>query len=290
MKIGNIEIGYNKNPFMIAEIGINHNGDIEIAKKLIDAAADAGCHAVKFQKRTVDVVYSKEDLERPRENPFGPTNGHLKKALEFGKEHYDQIHEHSKNREILWSASPWDEQSVDFLEQYNPPFYKIASASATDKDLLLYIKSKRRPIVVSTGMMDEDIMDRVVKTLGEDDLVIMHCVSTYPAKDNELHLQNIPRLIEKYPEALIGYSGHEVGVYSTLVAAALGACVIERHITLDRAMWGSDQAASLEVVGLNKLMKELRELRRYLGEDRKFILESERPIMAKLRRKDTISL
>ena len=282
------KIGYGIVPFVIAEIGINHNGSLEIAKKLIDAAHSVGADAVKFQKRTVDVVYSPEELARERDNPFGKTNGDLKRGLEFGKKEYDEIDRYSKEKGILWSASPWDEGSVDFLEQYDPPFYKIASASATDKDLITYIKSKGRPVIVSTGMMDDAMIDSVVKILGEDGLVIMHCTATYPAKNTELHIRNIPRLIKKYPKAHIGYSGHEVGVWSTLVAASLGACVLERHITLDRAMWGSDQAASLEVPGFEHLIKQIRILPEVFGEDKKVILESEAPIAKKLRRKNTI--
>ena len=288
MKIGNRNIGYNEAPFMIAEIGINHNGDIETAKKLIDAAVEAGCSAVKFQKRTVSVVYTPEELERSRESPFGKTNGDLKLGLEFGKTEYDAIDKYCRAKGIIWFASPWDEDSADFLEQYDPPCYKIASASATDCDLILHIKSKKRPIIVSTGMMDEKMVDKVIGLLGEKDLVVLHCTSTYPAGNNELNLRNIPRLIKKYPKAYIGYSGHERGVWSTLVAAALGACVIERHITLDRAMWGSDQAASLEVPGVEYLVKQLELLPVMLGSDRKAILESEVPIAKKLRRKDTI--
>jgi N-acetylneuraminate synthase len=288
IKIGRRTIGAAHAPFVIAEIGINHNGSLEIARKLIDAAEAAGADAVKFQKRTVEVVYSPEELARERESPFGRTNGDLKRALEFGKKEYDEIDRYCREKGILWSASPWDEASVDFLEQYDPPFYKIASASATDKDLISYIKSKGRPIIVSTGMMDDAMIDRVVKILGEDGLIILHCTATYPAKNSELHLRNIPRLMAKYPKALIGYSGHEVGAWSTLVAAALGASVLERHITLDRAMWGSDQAASLEVPGLEHLVKQINLLPEMFGESRKVILDSEAPIAKKLRRKNTI--
>lgn len=288
MYIGKIKIGYQEQPFMVAEIGINHNGDINLAKQLIDGAAEAGCAAVKFQKRTVEKVYSSEELERPRENLFGSTNGDLKRGLEFGRAEYDEIDRYCKAKGIMWYASPWDEASVDFLEQYDLPCYKIASPSATDKDLIEYIKSKGKPIIVSTGMMDDSLVERVVDILGEENLVIMHCTSTYPAKTSELHLLNVPRMIRKYPGAYIGYSGHEVGAYPSLIAAAYGACVIERHITLDRAMWGSDHAASLELGGLSRLMAELKELRNYMGQADKVILESERPIIEKLRRKHTI--
>ncbi|MCR4275189.1 MAG: N-acetylneuraminate synthase family protein [Candidatus Wolfebacteria bacterium] len=288
VKIGPKLVGEGQPVFVIAEIGINHNGDIDITKQLIDAAVEAGCDAVKFQKRTIEVVYTSEELARPRENPFGVTNGDLKRGLEFGKDEYDEIHCYCEEKGIMWFASPWDEQSVDFLEQYNPPCYKIASATNTDRELLEYVKSKGRQVIVSTGMSDDKMIEKIVDTLGEDGLVILHCTSTYPSKDSELHLNNIPRLINEFPRAIIGYSGHEVGAYASLVAATLGARVVERHITLDRAMWGSDQAASLEVGGLVKLTKELRSLPTYLGNHTKEILETEIPIAKKLRRKETL--
>ena len=288
MKLGNKEIGYDQNPFFIAEIGINHNGDLALAKKLIDGAVEAGCDAVKFQKRTVDVVYTPEDLARPRENPFGPTNGDLKRGLEFGKKEYDEIDKYCRDLGIMWFASPWDEASVDFLEQYNPPAYKVASACNQDRELLERIKATGRPIIVSMGMTDEETMDKIVNFLGEKDLIIMDCVSTYPSAEAEMNLSNIPRMIKKYPQALIGHSGHHTAAFNSLVAATLGACVIERHITLDRAMWGSDQAASLEISGLNKLVKELKYLKTYLGKPEKKVLETEKPIEQKLRRKKTL--
>lgn len=288
VKIGNKLVGSGQPCFITGEIGINHNGSLDLAKKLIDMAVAAGCDAVKFQKRTVDVVYTPEELAKPRENPFGPTNGDLKRGLEFRKKEYDEIDKYCRERNILWFASPWDEASVDFLEQYDPPCYKIASACNMDKELMLYIKSKGRPIMVSTGMADEATIEKIVTLLEEDGLIIMHCISTYPAKDSELHLANIPCLTQKYPEAIVGYSGHEVGAYPSLIAAVLGAQVVERHLTLDRAMWGSDQAASLEVGGLLKLLKELRLIPVYLGQPLKTVLGSEKPIEAKLRRKRTL--
>lgn len=290
MKIGDREIGYNQPPFLIAEIGINHNGDMKLAKQLIDEAVTAGCDAVKFQKRTIDIVYTKEELARPRENPFGPTNGDLKRGLEFGKAQYDEIDAYCKEKNIMWFASPWDEASVDFLEQYNPPCYKIASASNTDVALMKHIVSKGRPILVSTGMTNDVMIKKIVETLGEKNLVLFHCTSTYPSADHELNLNNIPRLIKEYPKAFIGYSGHEPGVYSSLVAAALGACVIERHITLNRAMWGSDQSASLESEGLRRLSRVLKQVKAWMGDSQKEILPSERPIIEKLRRKNTLTV
>lgn len=289
VKIGNKLVGSNQPCFVVAEIGINHNGSLEIAKKLIDIAAVIGCDAVKFQKRTIEAVYTPGELAKPRESPFGSTNGDLKRALEFGRKEYDEIDRYCRQKEILWFASPWDEASVDFLEKYHPPCYKIASACNQDKELLLHIKSKGRPIIVSTGMTDEATIEKIVALLGEAGLVIMHCTSTYPAKDSELHLSNIPRLIQKYPQAVIGYSGHEVGAYAPLVAAILGAGVIERHITLDRSMWGTDQAASMETSGFIKLLKEIRLIPSYLGQSQKIVLDSERPIEAKLRRKRTLA-
>lgn len=289
MRIRDIEIGYDQQVFVVAEIGINHNGDVEIAKQLINGAVNSGCNAVKFQKRTVDIVYTSEELARPRESPFGTTNGDLKRGLEFGKKEYDRIDEYCRSLNMTWYASPWDEQSVDFLEQYDPPCYKIASACNRDRELLTYIKSKNRPIIVSLGMTCEADEKTIIDFIGEEDLVVLHCTSTYPAKDDELNLCNIKRLITRYPKAIIGYSGHEIGVYSSLVAATLGACVIERHLTLDRAMWGSDQAASLEVIGMVRLVKELRSLSLYIGNGSKGVLESEKPIEAKLRRKVTLA-
>lgn len=288
MKIGGKSIGYDEVPFFIAEIGINHNGSVETAKQLIDLAVTAKCDAVKFQKRTVDVVYTQEELARPRESVFGVTNGDLKRGLEFGKEQYDEIDRYCKEKGILWFASPWDEASVDFLEQYNPPCYKIASACNADKELLLHIKSKNRPIIASFGMSDDVLMDKVVAVLGEENLIILHCTSTYPSKENELHLNNIPRMIKKYSKSFVGYSGHEVGLFPTLAAACLGACVVERHITIDRTMWGSDQAASVEGHGFAKLVLEVKSVPVWKGDSNKTVLESEKPIAAKLRRKNSL--
>src|SRR3990167_7731582 len=188
VRIGNKLVGLGQPCFIICEIGINHNGSLELAKKLIDMAELAGCDAVKFQKRTVDVVYTPEELSKPRENPFGPTNGDLKRGLEFGKKEYDEIDRYCREKNILWFASPWDEGSVDFLEQYDPPCYKIASACNGDKGLMEYIKSKGRQIIVSTGMTNDAMIDRVVELLGEENLIIMHCTATYPSKEFELHL------------------------------------------------------------------------------------------------------
>jgi len=283
VKIGNKIIGEGEQVFVIAEIGINHNGDINIAKKLIDEAIVAGCDAVKFQKRTIEIVYTPEELEKPRENPFGSTNGDLKRGLEFGEKEYEEINRYCKEKDIIWFASPWDIKSVDFLEKFNVPCYKIASASLTDDELLRYIKSKGKPIILSTGMSSVEQIKRAVEIIGEDNLIILHCTSTYPSADEELNLKVISWLKENF-NCPIGYSGHEVGVYSSLVSAVLGTCVVERHITLDRAMWGSDQAASLEPNGLNRLVRDIRLLPVWFGDGEKIVYESEKPIIQKLRK------
>ncbi len=283
VKIGPQWVGPGYPCFIVAEIGINHNGDVEIAKKLIDAAVAAGANAVKFQKRTVDVVYTPEELARPRENPFGPTNGDLKRGLEFGQEGYAEIDRYCRQRGILWFASCWDEASVNFIEQFDPCCYKIASASLTDDHLLRYHRTKGKPIILSTGMSTLDEIDHAVDVLGKENLVMLHCTSTYPSKLEELNLKVIPFLIERY-DIPIGYSGHEVGLYTSLAAAVLGACFVERHITLDRAMWGSDQAASVEPQGITRLVKDIRAVEIAMGDGNKQVYPSELPILQKLRR------
>lgn len=269
--------------FVTAEIGINHNGDLDIAMKLIDAAVEAGCNAVKFQKRTVDAVYTAEELARPRESPFGSTNGDLKRGLEFQEQEYRIIDAYCKQKKILWFASCWDEGSIAFIEEFSPPCYKIASALLTDDTLLRAHRRLGRPIILSTGMSTLAEIDHAVDVLGKDDLIILHCISTYPAAINELNLRCIPALQARYGVP-IGYSGHEVGLYTSLGAAALGACVIERHITLDRAMFGSDQAASVEPPGFARLVRDIRSVEEAMGDGVKKIYDSELPVRAKLRR------
>ncbi len=285
VKIGNRMVGDGEPCFVIAEIGINHNGDVELAQKLISAAVVAGCDAVKFQKRTVDVVYSPEELAKPRENPFGETNGDLKRGLEFGEEEYRIIDDFCKTQNIMWTASCWDEASIDFIEKFDPPFYKIASASLTDDSLLRKYQATGKPLILSTGMSTLDQMDRAVELLGRDNLIILHCTSTYPSKPNELNLKCIHTLKEHY-QVPIGYSGHEVGLSTSIVAAALGACVVERHITLDRAMWGSDQAASVEPHGFSRMVRDIRVVEIAIGDGVKKVYDSEVPIIDKLRRID----
>jgi len=282
--IGNVQVGDGMPAYIIAEIGINHNGSVDIAKHLIDVAVECGCNSVKFQKRTVDVVYTSEELAKPRESPFGDTNGDLKRGLEFGYDQYDQIDKYCREKNISWFASCWDEQSVDFISQFNPPCYKIASACLTDDNLLKYHRQFGKPIIMSTGMADLEIIDHAVRMLGSDDLAILHCTSTYPSKLEELNLKGILTLKQKYPDIPIGYSGHEVGLSTTIAATVLGACIIERHITVDRAMWGSDQAASVEPQGLKRLVRDIRTIESAMGDGAIRIYESEKPIMSKLRR------
>ena len=276
-------IGPGHPTFITAEIGINHNGDLKLAKKLISAAAASGCDAVKFQKRTIEVVYTPEELAKPRESPFGTTNGDLKRGLEFGKDEYAEIDHFCRSLDMMWFASCWDEGSVDFIEQYASPCYKIASACLTDDNLLRYHKSLGRPIILSTGMSTMEQIDHAVEILGHENLILMHCTSTYPAKIEELNLKVIPRLIERY-DMPVGYSGHEVGLYTTLAAVVLGACAAERRITLDRAIWGSDQAASVEPHGIARLVKDIRAVETAMGDGVKRVYESEIPVMRKLRK------
>jgi len=276
-------VGDGHPALVLAEIGINHNGDMQVAKKLIDVAAFAGCEAVKFQKRTVDVVYTPEELAKPRESPFGETNGDLKRGLEFGQAEYEEIDAYCHSKGIAWTASCWDESSVDFIDQFDPPFYKIASASLTDDALLRHTRSKGKPIVLSTGMSTLDQIDHAVGLLGKRDLVLLHSCSTYPAQYPELNLKVIPVLRERYGVP-IGYSGHETGIASSVAAAVLGACIVERHVTLDRSLWGSDHAASLEPNGIMRVIRDIRLVEAALGDGVKTVFPSEIPVMQKLRR------
>lgn len=282
VQIGGRPVGPGHPCFVIADIGINHNGDLALACTLMERAAHAKCEAVKFQKRTVDVVYSKEELERPRESPFGTTNGALKRALEFGADEYSAIDRVAREAGVLWTASCWDIGSVEFIEQFDPPCYKIASASLTDDDLLREHRRHGRPLILSTGMSTLDQIDHAIEILGTKDLIVLHCTSTYPAELEELNLQAICTLQERYGVP-IGYSGHEVGLATTIAAATLGACIVERHITLDRAMWGSDQAASVEPQGFDRLVKDIRAVEKARGDGVKIVYERELPIIEKLR-------
>lgn len=284
VKIGKYNVGDLSHCFIIAEIGINHNGDINLAKRLVKLAKDNGCDAVKFQKRTVELVYSKHELEMERPNPFGNTNGDLKRGLEFSYEQYQEIDKYCRELDILWFASCWDKNSVDFIDSFNPPCHKIASASLTDDDLILHIKSKGRPILLATGMSTQDEIDHALSILGMDNLVLMHCTSTYPSLESELNLNVIPNYIKRY-SCPIGYSGHEKGVLPSVIAASMGACAIERHITTDRTLWGSDHPASLEPEGLHRMVRDIRRFNIIKGDGIKVVYPSEVPIIKKLRRK-----
>ncbi len=284
VKIGNRKVGEGNPCYIIAEIGINHNGSMDLTRKLIDAAVECGCDAVKFQKRTIDVVYTAEDLARPRENPFGSTNGDLKRGLEFGVEAYTEIDKYCKERGIDWLASCWDEASVDFIEQFEPSCYKISSASLTDDGLLRHHKKTGRPIILSTGMSTMEQISHAVDILTPESLIILHCTSTYPSEPEELNLKVIQTLKDKF-HVPVGYSGHESIFIPSYTAVMLGACVVERHITLDRALWGSDQSASLEVDAFRRMVKYIRSIDTMLGDGVKRIYDSELPIIEKLRRK-----
>jgi len=283
VKIGNKIVGKGHPCFIIAEIGINHNGSIDLAKKLIDEAKNAGCDAVKFQKRTVDVVYTKEELAKERITPLGRTNGDLKRGLEFNYSQYKEIDEYCRKRKIMWFASCWDEGSVDFMEQFNPPCYKIASASLTDDNLLKHTKNTGKPIILSTGMSTMEQIEHAVGILGEDNLVLMHATSTYPTAQNELNLQVILTLMDKF-SCPVGFSGHERGLAPSLMAVTIGADAIERHITLDRTTWGSDHAASLEPQGITRLVRDIRQVPIVMGDGCKKVYDDELPIIEKLRR------
>lgn len=283
VKIGKQFVGDGHPCYLIAEIGINHNGRLDIAKNLISVAKGAGWNAVKFQKRTVDVVYSSEELAKPRENPFGPTNGDLKRGLEFGVEEYRKIHEFCQDSEITWFASCWDEASVDFIDQFDPPCYKIASASLTDDALLKHTRSKGKPLILSVGMSTLEEVDHAVHVVGREGLILMHTCSAYPSGYEDLNLRVIQTLKTRYGVP-VGYSGHETGIASTVAAVALGACMVERHITLDRAMWGSDQAASVAPSGVARIARDIRLVEISLGSPEKKLLASEVPVMKKLRR------
>ncbi len=281
--IKNKKIGDGFPCFIIAEIGINHNGSLDLAKKMIDIAVTTGCDAVKFQKRTIDVVYTEEELAKERKSVFGNTNGDLKRGLEFGVKEYKEIDNYCKEKGILWFASCWDEASVDFIERFNPPCYKIASASLTDDNLLKHTKSKGKPIFLSTGMSTMAQIKHAVKILGEENIVLMHCTSTYPSNADEMNL----RVIENWKKEFscpIGYSGHERGITPSVLAVALGANAVERHITTDRTNWGSDQAASLETAGLYHMVRDIRQTPVLLGNGKKIVYPRELPIIEKLRR------
>lgn len=283
IKVGKHTIGDDQPCFIVAEIGINHNGDIALAKKLIDIAFISGCHAVKFQKRTVDKVYTKEELDMPRRSIFGNTNRDLKYGLEFSYEQYVELDNYCKLKGITWFASCWDKDSVDFIEQFNPPCYKIASACLTDNELIKYTIAKGKPILISTGMSSIEEIDEAIKLLDGTEFLIYHCTSTYPSELSEINLAVIPYLKQKY-NCLVGYSGHEKGIMPSITSVLVGACSIERHITDDRTRWGSDHAASLEPRGLMLMIRDISFIPIVLGDGIKVVYDSEKPIRKKLRK------
>jgi N-acetylneuraminate synthase len=310
IQIGHVVVGRGYPRFIIAEIGINHNGSVDIAKKLIDTAVNAGVQAVKFQKRTVDKVYSPEELAKPREvnrnlleiaiergvlsdasvarlkksNFKDSTNGDLKWALEFTEDEYRELFEYANQNGLVAFASPWDNDSVDAMERIGVPCHKIASASLTDIGLLVKVRATGMPVLASTGMSTPEEIERAVNILGKENLILMHTVSTYPSQDHHLNLKTIASLKELYPEVIVGYSGHERGIAPTLGAAILGALAIERHITLDKNMWGTDQSASLEPHEFADLVHGIREMEMAYGDGVKRVIEEEIPVRAKLRR------
>ena len=285
IKLGNRMVGDGHPAYVIAEVGINHNGYLDIAKKIIDAAVHAGADAVKFQKRTPDVATPLEQQNQMRETPWGYiTYLDYRHKVEFNEEQYGEIDRYCRERKIDWMVSVWDEGSVDFMESFDTPAYKISSASLTDHTLLKHVRRTGRPMIISSGMSTMDQIRRGVDALGEDNLMIMHCTSTYPCEPEELNLKMIETLRQEFPNIPIGYSGHEVGLVPSAIAVALGACSVERHITLDRAMWGSDQAASVEPQGFERLVKYIRVTEAALGDGVKKVYESEKPSLMKLRR------
>ncbi|MEW5843653.1 MAG: N-acetylneuraminate synthase family protein [Bacteroidota bacterium] len=285
IKIGNKFIGEGEPVYIIAEIGINHNGSVELAKKLIDGAVKAGCDAVKFQKRTPEICVPRDQWEIERQTPWGRiTYIEYRRKVEFGFEEYFEIDSYCKEKGIDWFASPWDEVAVDFLEKFNLPIYKLSSASLTDLSLLKKIRNTGRPVILSTGMSNMDEIETAVELMGAENILLAQSTSTYPCSLDELNLKVIQTFKEIYPEVPIGYSGHETGLAPTLAAVALGAAFVERHITLDRAMWGTDQAASVELVGLNRLVKDIRDIEKALGDGIKKVYESEYGNISKLRR------
>ncbi len=288
VRIGDRWVGEGEPVFVIAEIGINHNGSLELARKLIDGAVLAGADAVKFQKRTPELCVPRDQWDRERDTPWGRiTYIDYRRKVEFGQAEYAAIDRHCKDRDILWFASCWDEPSVEFMKRFDPPCYKIASASLTDHDLLRAKRATGRPIVLSTGMSTMEEIEDAVNVLGRDRLLLAHATSSYPCPVTDLNLRMLDTLRRRFPECPIGYSGHETGLAPTWAAVALGATFVERHVTLDRALWGTDQAASVEVSGLMRLVANIRDIERALGDGIKRIYAQELAQLEKLRRVKT---
>jgi N-acetylneuraminate synthase len=283
--IGSRVVGGGRPAYVIAEIGLNHNGDVEIAKSLIDVAASAGADAVKFQKRTPEIATPEHMRDVPRETPWG-TMSYLqyRHRVEFGRDEYIEIGDHATLRGLDWFASPWDVPSVDFLEGLNVVAHKVASASLTDIEMLEALRATGKPVILSTGMSTIDQIDRALEVLGTDRVILMHATSTYPMEPEEANLKVIPVLRDRYAGVPVGYSGHERGLQISVAAVALGAVAVERHITLDRTMWGSDHAASLEPTGFEHLVRDIRIVESALGDGVKRVFPGELAPMAKLRR------
>ena len=285
IKIGNRNVGDGRRVYVIAEIGINHNGDLDIAKRMIDAAVHAGADAVKFQKRTPDVATPPDQKNQMRETPWGYiTYLDYRHKVEFHEAQYREIDRYCREKKIDWMVSVWDEPSVDFMDQFETPAYKIPSASLTDFNLIRKARATGKPLILSSGMSTMEQIKKGIEVAGDENLVLMHCTSTYPCEPEELNLKMVGTLRNEFPNIPIGYSGHEVGLVPTAVAVAFGACMVERHLTLDRAMWGSDQAASVEPSGFERLVKYIRVTEASLGDGVKKVYDSELGSMKKLRR------
>lgn len=285
VKIGNRMIGDGYPAYIVAEIGINHNGDLDTAKDMILSAKETGADAVKLQKRTPELCVPKDQRDIMRETPWGYiTYMAYREHVEFGKEAYQEIDRYCQELGIDWFVSVWDEEAVNFMEQFNPICYKIASASLTDHSLLRKIRATGRLMILSTGMSTGEQIKEAVDVIGTNDLIITHATSAYPCDPTELNLRMIPTLKEQYPSCPIGYSGHEVGLVTSVVAVSLGACLVERHFTLDRSMWGGDQAASVEPGGFRLLVKYIRVTEMALGDGVKRVYDSEKSTQKKLRR------
>ena len=285
IKIGKRMVGDGHPAYVIAEIGINHNGDLNIAKQMIDAAVHAGADAVKFQKRTPEIATPPDQQKQMRETPWGYiTYLDYRYKVEFNEEQYCEIDKYCREKGIAWMVSVWDEPSVDFMEKFDTPAYKIPSASLTDSKLIHKARATGRPVILSTGMSTMDQIRKGVEVAGGKDLILMHCTSTYPCEPEELNLRMVQTLRDEFPAIPIGYSGHEVGLVPSAVAVAFGACMVERHLTLDRAMWGSDQAASVEPGGFERLVKYIRVTEAALGDGVKKVYASEQPSLKRLRR------
>jgi N-acetylneuraminate synthase len=285
VRIGTRRVGPGEPVFVIAEIGINHNGSLELAKKLIDGAYLAGADAVKFQKRTPERCVPREQWDLPRDTPWGRmTYIDYRRRMEFGVREFAALDRHCRDRGILWFASSWDEESVDFMERFDPPCHKVASASLTDDALLVRMRQTGRPLILSTGMSTLEEIAHAIAVTGRERLLLAHATSTYPCPPTDLNLKMIETLAERYPECPVGYSGHETGLAPTWAAVALGATFVERHITLDRALWGSDQAASVEIGGFLRLVANIRDIEKSLGDGVKRIYAGELAQIEKLRR------